>query len=120
MAASTILIGTISPRWKSHYTTLGKMPTFLARRLKGGGCCPGLEQSARCVGTPHSCGSKPAAFKSCRINPEPCSPFRGAHAPSRVPAGAFAGRSGNPLSHQMVAFYECPHVFREGAEHRTR
>src|ERR1035438_9675316 len=44
MAASTILTGTLSPRRKCHYTTLGKMPTFLARRLKGD--MPGEESPA--------------------------------------------------------------------------
>src|SRR5664280_2336490 len=102
MAASTILIGTISPRRKGHYTTLGKMPTFLARRLKEGGVARGRSSLRIAAERRIHAAADPNQLTFCRINPEPCSPFWGAHAPSRVPAGAFAGRSGGHLRHQMV------------------
>jgi gamma-glutamyltranspeptidase/glutathione hydrolase len=52
--------------------------------------------------------------------PERCKRFWGAHAPSRVPTGALAGRRNTPEYRHSVEPLVVSFVFHEGAEHRTR
>src|ERR1039458_3175098 len=80
MAASTILTGTLSPRRKCHYTTLGKMPTFLARWWA---CCPNGR----------------AGFRACRLRSFPT---------SRTKADSLTGNPGTGRSPEPADRNVCP------------